>query len=188
MKIKNKKSTVQRTTLSVIIVLFLLLAAFAAWYFFTRDSSVPNKTLSQSNAQQAKVNEVDYGPAKESDSIAKGSAKDELAAPEKDDGATQNGVTTITLTTAQQQGDTVLIRTIIEGTTSGTCTMTASKAGQASIVKSAPVGTQAHYSLCQGFNIATADFPASGIWTIQVSLSSNNSSAYTKATALEVNK
>lgn len=187
MKIKNKKSTKMRAVIYIAVPLLLLFVAAAAWYFLGHGLLGPAINPEQSNTQHPEVNKIDYSPAKESDKVAEGNAKEQLATSDTDS-STNDGALAVTITTAQQHEDTILIRTIIDGTTSGTCTLTASKTGQTSLTRSAPIAAQGHYALCQGFNIAAADFPAPGTWTIQISASTANGSTSSKSITVEVQK
>ncbi len=187
-KTKSKKGTRTRTVIYIIVPLLLLFTGMATWYSLRHRVPSPTTSPAQSDTQRPEVNKIDYSPAKESDNIANENAKEQLTTSGTDSGSASTNSVTVTITTAKQQDDTVLIRTLIEGATSGTCTLTASKPGQTSLTRSAPVTTQAHYALCQGFNIAAIDFPTSGTWTIQASLSTEKGSTSSKTTTVEVQK
>lgn len=185
MKIENKKNTKLRYAILAIIIA-LLLALAGVWYFVKHNPKDSSVDPVSSSTPRPEENKVDYSPARESDNIAEGDAKEQLANGDNENSS--NDSLAVTITSVQQQDKTILIRTLVDGTTSGTCTMTASKAGSTSITRTAPVGAQASYALCQGFNVASSDFPDSGTWTIQVALTTDKGSANSKTTTIEVRK
>ena len=65
-------------------------------------------------------------------------------------------------------GTPVNVRAVISGTQSGTCLVTFTKSGQATVSKSFPIAFEATSASCQGADVAAADFPAGGDWTLSV--------------------
>lgn len=125
-----------------------------------------NADTSSSPAQPA-VNVVDYGPPKDTDKIQP-SSKDQAASP-TDETPGEVSKLNVQLTQTRQEGQTVYIRTLIEGTNGGDCTLTLSK-GDYRIEKTAPVGVQASYAVCQGFNIPVTEFKESGDWDVIINV------------------
>lgn len=83
----------------------------------------------------------------------------------------------IYISSASQSGNNVYISAIVEGQTTGTCTLTLKKAGSQTITRTAPVGIATSYYGCQGFTIERAAFSASGEWDAIVSFQNANASA-----------
>lgn len=165
----------------------ILIAAIAGgvWYF-NRPKPTPPQSAQESKAE---VNKVDYSPAKSTDKVQE-SAKDELAKPtgEGEDNKTPTtSPLAVTISTASQQDSTAVVRALIDGTNSGTCTFTATLAGQPTLTRTASAGVQASYVICQGFNIPVADFSTSGKWAIEIKIESNGNTATAK-TNLEIKK
>jgi flagellar basal body-associated protein FliL len=74
----------------------------------------------------------------------------------------------VTITAASQNGSVFQIRTLISTvSSSGTCTLTLSKTGASSVVKTAGVQPLANSTTCQGFDVATSELSA-GSWTATV--------------------
>ena len=184
MNIKNKKNK-KLTFILIGTALLLTVAIGAFWYNLHNKASSEPQTASKEATRD--VNTVNYEPAKEADNIAEKSAKEQLAESGTDSQPTNNPLG-VSITSAQQQDQTVLIRTLVDGTSSGTCTMTASKAGQQALTKNAPINTQASYSICQGFNIPSSEFSSAGEWSFEVKVSANGATATSKQVRVEVKK
>ena len=71
--------------------------------------------------------------------------------------------------------DSIPVRTIINGATSGTCTVTFEKDGSQDVKESAPVIQAATYYTCQGFDIDKSKFTSMGKWTMYVAVKNGNS-------------
>lgn len=69
------------------------------------------------------------------------------------------------------------IGTLVNGITSGTCTLTASQSGQSTLqLGSSSVSQDVNNYDCGVFNIATSTFPTGGNWKIILTVSSNGAS------------
>lgn len=167
----------KKTILIILAAVVVIAAGGIAAYLFSqkdeRDSVRP-------------ANTVDYGPPKKEDSAGVQSDKDKIANGESkpDTGSptpSPSSSMIVSFTQAQQSDSQVIIRALVDGATSGTCTLTASKSSQTSVTKTAPIGVQANYSICQGFDIPTSEFPASGEW--KISITATNASGQTSAAA-----
>lgn len=94
----------------------------------------------------------------------------------------------VTITNASQQSTYVAVRALVDGTTSGTCTLELSKSGQSTISRQAPLVVQANYVTCQGFNVALSDFPVSGQWTALIKIESAAGAAQSQPVTINVQK
>lgn len=156
-------------------------AAFA--YMSNRNTTEQNPTQNEISTPKT-INEVDYSPGKSEDKIQP-SSKDEVINGD----STQEGAPvapasdiSVSITQAAQREGTVFIRALVNGTGSGTCTLTLTRGGS-TVTRDAPVGVQASYSICQGFNVPVSEFSESGEWqvTVQVATADNKrASANTK--------
>jgi hypothetical protein len=88
----------------------------------------------------------------------------------------------VTITSANQNGSFLQIRTLIQALDSGTCTLTLQKGTAAAITKTSSVQPLANSTTCQGFNIKTSEL-APGKWTIKLVF---ESSKYKGSTTGEV--
>jgi hypothetical protein len=78
--------------------------------------------------------------------------------------------------TANNNSGNVHVGTLIDGATSGSCTLTASKSGSSDIqLGTASVSDEGNYYWCGVFNISTSQFPSSGTWQLTLNVDSNGS-------------
>lgn len=168
MKISNKKqSGRKKLVIAIAGVAILLVAAGASYYFLYL-----NKQASSDGTRPA--NTVDYSPAKQSDKIGD-SSKDQIAKQPADDSSTPSTPPqslSVTITNTSQDTNTVYVRAIISNATSGECTLTLTH-GTTVITKKAPVGAQANYGNCQGFNVPKSELGASGTWKVKIDVTSS---------------
>lgn len=167
---KNKKNII-----AVVVIALAVGSGILAIAFNDRFSQ---KDVSDQQAVDEKpVNKVDYGGPKEEDKI-KPSAKDEIIngdANEDGSPVVENDMS-VSITQATQREDTVYIRALVNGANSGTCSLTFTKK-EASFKKEVPIGVQASYSICQGFNVPAKEFPESGEWEVEIVAKSDDSQA-----------
>ncbi len=69
---------------------------------------------------------------------------------------------------------TVVVRTIIEGASSGTCELKFSRQGSKSIELEAPIIAAPTYFTCQGFDIEPSTFTDKGEWDLELKVSATN--------------
>lgn len=91
------------------------------------------------------------------------------------------------ITQASQDGDTIYIRALVEGATSGTCNLTMTN-GSAKIEKSVPFGVQATYVICHGYNLSLSEFPSGGEWNISLTAVAKDGATTTTNNKLKINK
>ena len=135
-----------------------------------------NKTIS-TEQKNDKVNDVDLETPSQEETDDGNATKDNTVSPEKtpsnNDGSASQETTAMTITSKNQNGDALQIRTQI-GTlsSSGNCTLTLSD-GKQTLTRTAPVQALASVTTCAGFDI---DIPSSGLqkgtWTIKLDYSS----------------
>lgn len=175
---KNKK-------LIILIVIPLLLASIGLGYFLIKN----NQKTSQLPTTSEELQTIDYGPSKPSDKVQQNS-KDEIinksVSPQGSE-TTETPMST-SITNASQLDKTIRIRTLVEGSTSGTCIVRFEKQGATTIEREAPYQPQASYVICQGFNIPVSDFPSSGQWSVLLTAKSNDGRQATASTSIEVKK
>ncbi len=83
---------------------------------------------------------------------------------------------TLAITRASVVGNSLEVGTIINGASSGTCTLSASQSGQATLVRTDKVVTQNNSYVCPVFSIPVSQFPDRGNWNVSVKLIVNGSS------------
>jgi hypothetical protein len=171
---KSKSKTKKKVILPVLIILLLSLGA-ALWYVNrSRDKSkievseATKKQTEQNDAQQAKS--LDNKNSNQSSSVASTSSS---AKPSLD------------ITTAEQVDDRLIVSALVSNTNSGTCNLTL-KNGSSVISKSAPVGQQVSYYVCQGFIINSSEINPKGDWDLTIKLDSPNGSFETSSRKVSI--
>ncbi|MDQ3064774.1 MAG: hypothetical protein M3Q36_00710 [bacterium] len=178
MKIQNKSPRKKIIIGSAIGFLLLLGVAFYSYQYWSQ--------LNES-ATTGDVNKVDYNPPTDDQKTAgekikeQSIEKDELGKPGTDgpeSGQGNDENINVTITSANQQGSILRIRSLIDiVTNTGTCTITLTK-GSAVVTKTSDIQAMANSSTCKGFDIPTSELSA-GQWHIQLNVSSNNRSGTT---------
>lgn len=180
MNISNKKqSNKKKLLLSVLAAIVILAAAGTTYYIFSYKKADTN------GARPA--NTVDYSPAKPSDKIGDNS-KDQIAKESPETPAPQPPSTpeslSVTITNTSQDSNMVYVRAISSNATSGECTLTLTH-GTTTVTKKAPVGVQANYGNCQGFNVPKSELGASGTWQVNITVTSGSATGSARG-SLEV--
>lgn len=164
-KAKNKKA---------LIILTLIAIAVIGGALYIKFSQTPPKTEQQKLQEEEK----------------KAGTPD----PKTDNEAYRRAQTTNTQTTAAAQGGktkadiyissisqsdgNTYINAIVNGQTSGTCTLTLTKSG-ATVTRTAPLAIVTSYYACQGFTVERAAFSSTGDWTATVTFTNNVSEGKT---------
>jgi cytoskeletal protein RodZ len=170
-KTKNKKLPL------IIIAVVVVLVAGAGYFWFQRatsnNSANPGK---QTSDKPRDVNDVDYSAPTSDDKKEQDQQKEDIINKTNDNTPTTGDIT-VSISRAGQAspGQALAIRTVIAGTSSGTCDVTLSKEGQNTITKSFAIAAEATYSTCPDAQIAASDIPAGGTWKLQV-VARNNAS------------
>lgn len=76
--------------------------------------------------------------------------------------------------------------TVISDATSGTCTLKLTRAGQQSVVRTAPIQMATSYYTCAGFTIPGQDFPSGGQWKAQIFVDGANLQGSSNVVEFEV--
>ncbi len=86
----------------------------------------------------------------------------------------------VSITTAEQSDQTIILDALVNGATTGTCTATFEKSGSATVTKTSPlIKLTAYY--CQEFQVARTEFGSAGEWTARVKLTSGSREATSEA-------
>ena len=181
MKLPSTKKAFPKKALIITIAAVVVAGGVGAYFLLNRPANKDaTPTTTTQTADQPQQQNINYGPAtpeeqKEGSDIKKNTI-------DQSQNPTQTPATppTVTITRAGQlqPGQPLNIRTIVQGTTSGTCAVTLTQAGQATVTKSFPIAFQATSSNCNG-DIAASDFAAGGQW--QLSITATNASGTSSA-------
>lgn len=163
----SKKSKSKKVVILLVMLLLLIAAGAGLWYV-----KRPKKTASLEASEAVKKS----GEQAEVDAAKTSSNKNSNQGQQTTQSTTQTSKTSVNITNALQQGDAVVVNALVSGATSGTCNLTVTN-GNSKVQKSAPIGFQVSYYICQGFNINSSEFSQKGEWTAVVNISSPNGTA-----------
>lgn len=167
MKIKTQKS--KKKLAAVIAAILLLLSVGSIVYFMKLwpfKSSNTSINMKPATKEQQETGRAIKQTSNNASIENKPSGSDQPSPPVSQPNG--KSIIAISITAANQNSNTLQIRSLIEATVSdGTCTLTLTKPGYASLVKTANVHPLASSSTCQGFDIATSEL-ARGIWNINL--------------------
>jgi hypothetical protein len=177
-KTKNKKNTHKYGIWIVALVLVVALAGGGYWLTKKTDTSA-----NFVNSDQKKSG-INYSPAQPSDNSSNENRKSSPnpSTTLNDGGSkTSSGSSTTTtgasfsvqLVSSNVNNGNVHVGTLVNGATTGDCTLTVSQSGQTSITRTSTVAQDVNDYDCGAFNIPTSDFPSSGTWNLNLTVISN---------------
>lgn len=175
MKIKTNKKHFFTLPIICLVVTTLILAGLATYIYGFKGKIFGWSPITSSD------NAINYNPPTQEEVDAGKDVKEDTINPNEDSSPKndQNETTPsptptpddqpnnigLNITAASQNGSTLQIRALIAAVTSkGTCKLTLSKTGAASVVKTADIQALANSSTCKGFDVSTSELPA-GTWT-----------------------
>jgi cytoskeletal protein RodZ len=179
---QSKKRPLKGLKLAVLLLVMASLALGSYFYLHNHDK--------QSTVKVANTSKVDTSPAPAADNNANNNRKSSTSPNSTlDTGGSSTASSTPIQSTASFQPEIVSssvndgnlhIGTMVSGTTTGTCDLTAMKSGQAPLqLGTSNVTQDVNAYDCGVFNIATSKFPANGDWNITLSVTSNGATAST---------
>jgi hypothetical protein len=161
----NRSHSRKKIAITISVVVALIVAGGAAAYYLSRTSSQSkNDNVSTPN------NTVDYGAATDEQKKAGEDAKKDFI--ERTEGESETPTqssdsSSVSVSSVNQSGATLSIRTVISVQTAGSCKLTLSMSGQADIVRTTDVQDMGSYATCKGFDIDTSSM-AKGLWKISL--------------------
>lgn len=171
LNLKSKKFSYPKI---ILIAAILLVPIGFSLYLLEKNHIIDiyQKPTNQSE-QTGPVNSIDYSPPTDTDDEISDNIK-------QDDGSPDNNPSTetaITITQAYQDSNsqTLVVRSLIEGTDTGSCELEIIKNGGIILTKSTNVVTQNNIATCQGFNIPISEIPSLGEVTVKLSVMAMNS-------------
>lgn len=174
----------------IIIIAVLIIAAALGIYFWkfkkpaAQDANIgiPNSSTGGS---------INYDPPSEdekntSDQQKEDIIKDEAKDPSKPpiDGSM---AVTISRVNQVQKGEALQVRTIVSGTSSGTCELSISKTGQTTVSKTIQVTQDATYATCNT-NIPASEFSSDGEWDVSITVKSKNAISLAASQKVTISK
>jgi hypothetical protein len=160
--------------IALILASVLLLAGFTLFILEkTHVINIYHKSIAQESNVKP-VNTVDYSPATANDNAN----NDQIKQNSLNDTPQVRPLTvTITRATQDPSSKTLIIRALVDGTTSGSCTLELSRGSGAELTKQASVIQQNNTYTCGGFNISQSELPGVGEWTVKLSVSNGSTTA-----------
>ncbi len=151
-----------------IAVIIVVLFGYGVWKHYHKSSPLGVNVATHSSAADNNFN----------------NARKSSSAPAQtlDNGPTVSKSTTpvdisLTVTRAGVFNSSLEVGTLVNGTTSGTCTLSVSQAGQQTITQSASVVLSNNSYSCSVFNVPLSQFPNQNDWDVSVTLTSNGATA-----------
>lgn len=187
MKLPKPKTKKLRIILIAIAAALVLGGGTLAYFLSNQKNNL------QSAEGPRPVNTIDYGPPTEQEKQEASDKKDEIIKQEearqeaeKNPEAVKN--INLSITRAGQVGDVVSIRTVISGTSSGTCNVQFTKSEQPTLTKTFPIAFEATSASCQGADVPVSEFSAGGDWTLSISAVSGGYGSSTITQSVTITK
>jgi cytoskeletal protein RodZ len=177
-----KKLFRRHRRLVLIILAILVLAAVGGGGYWWKHRSDSQNTAKHSSSKPGTrpQNSIDYGPAKASDNQATNDQKQnnpsKVGTPLDQSSGSASFSVTVTRATVDTTDKQLIVGTLIDGGSSGTCIFKATKSGQADVSATNQVAQNGNEYTCPNFIIPFSQFPASGDWQVSVTVSSGGKS------------
>ncbi len=184
MKLTKPKS--KKGLLITAIVAAVVVVVGAAWFQFARHTHNDTAANPQTNTTRG-VNDVNYSPPSTQDKTQQDQQKQQIIDKGTSTGNTQPNVSVSISRLSQDPGQPLFVRTIIYGTTTGTCDVVLTQGAQ-TVTKSFPVIVDATYSTCADAQVAAGDIPANGAWSTKVVVHSNGATAQSAPQTVNIDR
>lgn len=152
----------------IVAVLFIAGGALASYWYVTKPKKIATTT---------QVSEETNRATEKKDSETAKSAENKNSNQEAQQQSTSSATpVSVTISSFGKSGDNVYVNALVAGSTSGTCKLTLTN-GNTKLEKSAGVGLQVSYYICQGFTVPANELVPKGDWNALIELSSPNGNA-----------
>lgn len=188
MKLPSRRKRSNKKPL-IITAAVLLVVAAGGTYWYWHNTSVSNAKPKNTTAP---ANTVDYGPPTAPQKSTQNQQKDDFLNSTTGDGSTPANPNTtplsISVSRAGQtgQGQPVNVRTIVNGTASGTCTMVFTK-GSTTVTKTYDITASPTSAVCNA-DIDINTFSDSGSWNLSVTAKNGSQTSAAATWTLTINK
>ena len=171
------KKTDSKKLLVLAVIISFLFVGVLSLFLIRRSNNKSNTDSIEAKQKASEQNEVNM--AKNLDN--KNSNQGQQPAQSN----SQASAPSINITSAMQQGDSVIINALVGGTTSGSCSLSMTN-GNNKIQKSATIGFQVSYYICQGFVVNTSELVSKGDWTVVINVTSPNGASQSEPRKVNV--
>jgi hypothetical protein len=148
---------------SLLIVVVVILAVLEKTHVIDLYSKPTN-----SSDQPKATNTIDYSPPTSADSDISNQVKDNSTTP-----TPQDFQVTLTQVTQDPSTHNLMVRGLIQGVSTGTCTLDLTKNDSILLTKQADVTLINNYAICSGFDILATELPIVGEVTVKLSVTSD---------------
>lgn len=177
--LKNKKVLISALVLA-------LAFAGAGYYVYSKDQQQKeSQKTDQQKLQEEEQQAGDRDPKTESEAYQRQQNSTASGGSTSGNAAT-SGTANPTITQLGQSGDTVYVNAIVDGQKNGTCTLEATKAGSATVTRTANLGLVTSYYACQGFNVERSAFGSAGNWIVVVKFNNGSTSGTSESRSLTI--
>jgi hypothetical protein len=157
-------------TIAAIIVVGVL-ASLYVYYHHSPTKTTSNQSLatSENTNSASNSNKTSSSPSSTLDSGSSSSSSPTTTQP----------TFTVQIVSATINSGNLHIGTLVSGTSSGTCSLSASQSGQSTLqLATSNVEQNVNSYDCGVFNIPSSTFPTSGNWQLKLTVDSNNVTSY----------
>jgi hypothetical protein len=178
MRLQKKKNRKNRLTALVVASVAVLAIVGGVYWWTTRNTA----------DTAAPADGINYNPPTEAEKEETTERKKEIIENDKpSDTPPEVAAITVTISRATQNaaGQAISVRTIIDGASSGTCTMTLTKQGAQTVTKQAAMTYDGTLRTCNS-DIAANSFSMDGEWTLSVVANVNGAVSKPATTKINV--
>lgn len=176
-----------KTKILLFAAVILLLASGASYYLFRHKHTAQKTGTSLTNPIVQQQNKIDYNPPSKQEQNLNNQQKDTIIKNQSGGQSTSTALS-VTIVRTFQDPSGFNIRTIVNGTSDGSCNITFSKSGQTTVTKSFPVVSGTTSLNCQNTPIALSEFPVGGDWQLQVTVQNDTYVSPPSSTKVTINK
>lgn len=186
-RVKQKRSR----KAPLIIVIAVLVIALGIGFYFWKIKKSPAESANIGISKSGTGGSINYNPPSEDEKNTSEQQKDDIINEETKDPSKppidSNLAVTISRANQLGKGEPLQVRTVVSGTSSGTCTLTLSKTGQTTITKTIQVTPDATYVTCNA-NIPASEFSADGEWNLEINVKHNNAVSLAASQKVSISK
>lgn len=177
----NIKKSQNRKRLILSLSAVLAIVLLTAWYAYAANlwpfAKSANNAAEQLQENPASKNELDSSPSgSDTRTTTDTDTKTPIQNDSVDSSKQNRSQLQVAITSAQQNGSKVSIRTLIESVTTGTCNLSMKNASSSeTISKQASIQALSNSSTCEGFDIPTSEL-SDGTWKFTVTVKTSSAS------------
>lgn len=160
----ERPSKIKKILIPLLIVVLAGGSIASYWYVTKPKSKKGISIVSEATKSETEKKDVETAKSFENNNSKQAGQEQSTA---------QAGTANVSISSAGVSGQSLYVNGLVSGTTSGTCKLILSN-GATKIEKSAGVGLQISYYICQGFSVPLGDIVPKGEWSALIELSSPN--------------